>query len=219
MTPTHPAPDDPRRPGRPLRADARRNRERIVAAARAAFIASGGAVPLDDIAREAGVGIGTLYRHFPTREALVEAVYAAELDTVTDSAHRLLAELPPDEALRAWMERYARFAAAKHGTIDTLRAGWAAGRITAPTRERVTAEIRTILVAGAESGALRADVDPEDVTTLLLGTFQATATGDPGRRVEPLLALIVDALRPRSTPVTPGPRPPSASGGGLTPGR
>ena len=105
-----PAADRPEQPGgteRPLRAHARRNRENLVAAARAAFAAADDTVPLEGIARRAGVGIGTLYRHFPTREALVEAVYAAELDAVTDSAAALVEELPPEQALRAWMERYA----------------------------------------------------------------------------------------------------------------
>ncbi|MFC8451561.1 TetR/AcrR family transcriptional regulator [Kitasatospora sp. NPDC057223] len=184
---------------RPLRAHAQRNRETLIAVARAAFAAAGDTAPLEGIAREAGVGIGTLYRHFPTREALVEAAYAAELDDVTTNAATLLAELPPEEALRTWMERYARFAATKHGMIGTLRTGWAAGRITPPTRRRITAEIAVILTAGARSGTLRADVDPDDVTAMLLGVFlSADAHGTP-ERTGRLLDLVLDALRPRSS--------------------
>ncbi|WP_405009534.1 TetR/AcrR family transcriptional regulator [Kitasatospora sp. NBC_01539] len=182
---------------RPLRADARRNRDRLVAVARASFAAADDTVPLENIAREAGVGIGTLYRHFPTREALVEAVYAVELTEVTTSAPGLLAELPPEEALRAWMGRYARFAAAKHGMIDTLRTGWAAGRITPPTRERITTEIATILAAGAKTGSLRGDVDPADVTAMLLGVALSTAADGATGRTARLLDLVVDALQPR----------------------
>ncbi|MFD7923436.1 TetR/AcrR family transcriptional regulator [Streptomyces sp. NPDC059740] len=182
---------------RPLRKDALRNREKLVAAARAAF-ATAVTVPLEDIAREAGVGIGTLYRHFPTREALVETVYAAELDEVTSCSSALLGQLPPDEALRAWMDRYAQFSAAKHGMIDSLRAGWASGRITPPTRERITAEIGAYLAAGAEAGSLRSDVDPEDVTAILLGVFLSTASSGTPEQTGRLLDLVVDALRPKA---------------------
>ncbi|MBP0457633.1 TetR/AcrR family transcriptional regulator [Streptomyces montanisoli] len=184
--------------GRPLRKDARRNRENLLSAARAAFTAADDTVPLENIARDAGVGIGTLYRHFPTREALVEAVYAAELDDVTTSAAALLDEHPPEAALRAWTDRYAQFVANKRGMVDTLRAGWASGRIATPTtRERVTAAIGTILAAGAREGTLRADVDAEDVTTMLLGVFLSTGTGDDADRTKRLLDLVVDAVRPR----------------------
>ncbi|MFC9648789.1 TetR/AcrR family transcriptional regulator [Streptomyces sp. NPDC059892] len=182
---------------RPVRADARRNREKLLTVARAAFAAADDTVALESVAREAGVGIGTLYRHFPTREALVEAVYAAELDAVATSAPGLLDELPPEAALRAWMDRYAGFVATKRGMIDTLRTGWASGRIATPTtRERVTAAIGTILAEGARTGSLRADVDPEDVTTMLLGVFLSTAAGDTPERTGRLLDLVVDALRP-----------------------
>ena len=183
--------------GRPARADARRNREKLLAAARAAFAAADDTVVLEAIAREAGVGIGTLYRHFPTREALVEAVYAAELDDVATSAPALLAALPPDAALRAWMDRYAAFVATKRGMVDTLRAGWASGRMATPTtRERVTAAIALILADGARAGSLRADADPEDVTAMLLGVFLSTAASSTPEQTGRLFDLIVDALRP-----------------------
>jgi AcrR family transcriptional regulator len=183
--------------GRPARADARRNREKLLAAARAAFAAADDTVALEAIAREAGVGVGTLYRHFPTREALVEAVYAAELDDVATSAPALLAEFPPETALRAWMDRYAAFVATKRGMVDTLRAGWASGSIATPTtRERITAAIATILADGARAGSLRADVNPEDVTTMLLGVFLSTAASNTPDHTGRLLDLVVDALRP-----------------------
>ncbi|MEU6393484.1 TetR/AcrR family transcriptional regulator [Streptomyces sp. NPDC046939] len=178
------------------RADARRNREKLLAAARAAFAASDGAAPLDAIAREAGVGIGTLYRHFPTREALVEALYSAELDAVVDSAPALLAELPPEAALRAWVERYAAFCATKRGMSDTLRAGWAAGTIATPaTRERITAAIALILDAGVRAGTLRADVEAGEVTLMLLGIFLSTTAVNCPEKTARLQGLVVDALR------------------------
>ncbi|MEV0845470.1 TetR/AcrR family transcriptional regulator [Streptomyces sp. NPDC049954] len=181
--------------GRPARADARRNREKLLTAARTVFAAADGTVPLEAVAREAGVGIGTLYRHFPTREALVEAVYGAELDDVTGSAPALLAELPPEAALRAWMDRYAAFVATKRGMVDTLRAGMASGSIATPaTRERLTAALAAILAAGARTGSLRADVEPEDVTTMLLGVFLSTANAGTPERAGRLLDLLADAL-------------------------
>lgn len=198
-------------PDRPLRADARRNRDAVVAAARAAFAAAGDSVPLEGIARDAGVGIGTLYRHFPTREALVEAVYAAELDDVTASAPALLAELPPDAALRAWMDRYAEFSARKRGMIGTLRAGWSAGRVTPGTRDRVNAAIGAILGAGKRSGAFRDDVEADDVTSMLLGVFLATAASGPTGQTRRLLDLLVDAVRPRA-PRDAAPARPAAGG-------
>ncbi|MFB9683700.1 TetR/AcrR family transcriptional regulator [Amycolatopsis plumensis] len=188
-----PSPD----PARPARSDARRNRDKLVAVARAAFAT--GPVALEAVAREAGVGIGTLYRHFPTREALVEAVYAAELDDVTGSAPALLDALSPVEALRAWMDRYAAFVATKRGMGDAFRASVASGRIATPaTRQRITAAIGSILDAGAKAGTLRAGVDPEDVTLLLLGTFLSTVEETDPERTGRMLDLIVDALRVRT---------------------
>jgi len=183
---------------RPLRSDARRNRDKIVAVARTAFTVAYDTVPLEGIAREAGVGIGTLYRHFPTREALVEAVYAAELDDVTDSAPALLGEFPPDVALRAWLDRYAQFFMVKRGMINTLRAGWSAGRITPRTRERINAVVTMFLSAGARSGSLRADVQADDVTAMLLGIFLSTAPNDTPEQTGRLLDLLVDAVRSQS---------------------
>lgn len=184
------------RAARPLRADAQRNRDNLVAVARAAFAVADDTVPLEGIAREAGVGIGTLYRHFPTRESLVESVYSAELDDVVASAQALLGRSPPDVALRAWMTRYATFVATKRGMLDTLRAGWASGRLATPTtRERITGAIGAILRAGAVEGSLRSDVAPDDVTAMVLGVFLSTATSGTPEQTARLLDLVADALR------------------------
>jgi len=182
----------------PVRRDARRNRDRLIATAQAAFAAADGPVALETIARQAGVGIGTLYRHFPTREDLVDAVYAAELDDVAASVPALLDRHPADVALRAWMGRYADFVATKRGMMETLRAGFTSGRIAPPSRERVTAAVATILARGATAGVLRADVDPADVTALLIGVFFAIIDGAPREQTDRLLDLLVDALRPSS---------------------
>ncbi|MFI5566951.1 TetR/AcrR family transcriptional regulator [Streptomyces sp. NPDC051740] len=140
-------------------------------------------------------------RHFPSREALVEALYAAELDEAVSSAPALLAELEPSAALRAWMTGYAEFFRIKRGMSDTLRAGWASGGIATPaTRERITATIAETLRGGAEAGSLRSDVDPDDVTMMLLGVFLSTTAIDSPERVGPLLDLLVDAPRPAPGP-------------------
>jgi AcrR family transcriptional regulator len=189
---------DPVAADRPVRSDARRNREKLVTAARDAFTAADGTVALEAIARDAGVGIGTLYRHFPTREALVEAVYAAELDDVATSAPVLLGKLPPEAALRAWLDRYAAFFETKRGMGDVFRAGVASGRIATPvTRKRITGAIGTILAAGARAGTFRADADPEDVTMMVLGVFLSTVDDREPERIGRLLDLVVDALRPQ----------------------
>ncbi|WP_129840900.1 TetR/AcrR family transcriptional regulator [Streptomyces sp. RFCAC02] len=196
-TPSSPTPPDPGgATGRPVRRDARRNRDKLIATAQAAFATAEGPVSLEAVAREAGVGIGTLYRHFPTREDLVDAVYAAELDAVTAYAPDLIGRHPADIALRAWMGRYAAFVATKRGMMDTLRTAFASGRIAAPSRDRVTATITTMLEQGAATGTLRTDIDPEDVTTLLLGVFVAITDGASQERTDRLLDLLVDALRP-----------------------
>src|SRR5258708_5683395 len=105
----------------PLRADARRNRDRLLEAAVRAFSADGPDATLDAIAKEAGVGIGTLYRHFPTREALVEAAYRNELDRLCDPVPELLEAVPADEALRTWMDRFVDYMTTKRGMADALR--------------------------------------------------------------------------------------------------
>lgn len=182
---------------RPLRADARRNRDRLLAVAVAAF-ARDGDVTMDAIAKEAGVGPGTLYRHFPTREALIEAAYQNELAKLCGAAAELLAELPPDEALRAWMDRFVDYAATKHHMADALRAVVAAGgNPFAQSRARLTDALMSLLVAGAAAGTVRADVDPADVLVHLAGI--TLAAGEPEQRAQAgrLLDLLMDGLRSR----------------------
>jgi AcrR family transcriptional regulator len=184
---------------KPLRSDAQRNRDALLATARAAFTTDGDTVPLEKIAKDAGVGIGTLYRHFPTRESLVEAVYSAELDAVVGDVDVVLRDLPPDKALREWMNRYGRFMATKRGMLGTLRAGWASGNIATPTtRTRVNAAIGTILAAGAADGSLRSDVTADDVTAMLLGVFLSSAGSDGAEQADRLLDLLVDAVLPKA---------------------
>ncbi|WP_432973224.1 TetR/AcrR family transcriptional regulator [Dactylosporangium sp. CA-233914] len=183
-------------PARPLRADARRNRERLLEAALKAFSAEpAGEVSLERLARDAGVGIGTLYRHFPTREALIEEVYRAELARICDAAPRLLTEHPPAEALRTWMDGYIDYLAAKRGLAEALQAVIAAGGTPfAHSRDRLVGAVTQFLRAGAGAG-LRTDVDPLDVLTALSGI--SLSAGAPQQRTQAgrLLDLLVDGLR------------------------
>ena len=131
---------------RPLRADARRNRDRLLDAAVRAFSQDRADVTLDAIAKDAGVGIGTLYRHFPTREALVEAAYRSELARLCDAVAELLQAQPPDQALRAWMDRFVDYMTTKRGMADALRAVIASGgNPYAQSRDRLIAAITTLL--------------------------------------------------------------------------
>ncbi len=141
---------------RRLRVDAERNRARLLDAARAAFASGLAPVTLEQIAKDADVGIGTLYRHFPTREALVEALYRRELADLCASADDLLAVHTPERALRAWMDRFADYVAAKREMADTLRVVLASGAVAvSQAREQLTAAVTTILGAGVAAGTLR----------------------------------------------------------------
>jgi AcrR family transcriptional regulator len=176
----------------PTRADARRNRDRLVQVAAAAYAAGDGQVSLESIARDAGVGIGTLYRHFPSRESLVEAVYRVELAEVSDAAAALLERHSPAVALRRWMARYAEFVATKKGMADTLRAVFDSGAMqVSDTRENITNAVDALLTAGAADGSLRSDVRAEDVVSSLIGIVLASGSPEQTRR---MLDLLVDGI-------------------------
>lgn len=188
----------PRSGERPLRADAQRNRDRLLAAAVHAFSQGGPDTTLDSIARAAGVGIGTLYRHFPTREALVEAAYQAELARLCDAVPDLLGSLPPDLATRAWMDRFVDYLTTKRGMADALRAVIASGgNPFARSRDRLTAAIGTLLQAAVAAGLVRPDVSADDVLVALSGV--SLAATEPAQRDQAgrLLDLLMDGLRYR----------------------
>jgi AcrR family transcriptional regulator len=183
-----------RRPG--ARRDAQRNRQRIIDAATRA-LTSGAADPvkIETIAHEAGVGVGTLYRNFPSREALVEEVYRSELTRLCAMATHLVADHSPADAMREWMRRYQDFVATKHGMAEALRAVIASGAISSgQTRERLEVAITTILDAGRADGSLRADVQPADVSASMAGIMLTAA--DTGQATR-MLQLLVDGLLAR----------------------
>ncbi|CAN5138711.1 TetR family transcriptional regulator [soil metagenome] len=187
-----------------VRMDAERNRERILESATHAFTTGDGSAPvsLEAIARDAGVGIGTLYRHFPTRDALVQAVHATELAAVLAKADGLLAIHAPDQALRLWMDDYAAFVAGKRGMAESLRALTRSGAVSPiDTRSRVTATIQQLLDAGIRAGTLRHDVQAEDIAASLVGTFlsldRALPTAERDRQASRMLDLLFDGIRVR----------------------
>ncbi|WP_218671078.1 TetR/AcrR family transcriptional regulator [Microbispora sp. GKU 823] len=183
-----------RRPG--ARRDAQRNRQRIIDAATRALTAGGAdPVKIETIAQEAGVGVGTLYRNFPSREALVEEVYRSELARLCAMATRLVSEHSPADAMREWMRRYQDFVATKHGMAEALRAVIASGAISsAQTREHLNGAIAAILDAGRIDGSLRADVQPADVSASMAGIMLTAADSDQATR---MLQLLVDGLLAR----------------------
>jgi AcrR family transcriptional regulator len=186
-----------------LRADAQRNRERLLEVAARVFSQAGPDVTLEAIAKEAGVGIGTLYRHFPTREALVDAAYRNELDRLCDSVDDLLQELPPDKALRAWMDHFVDYMTTKRGMGDALRALIASGGDPfSQSRVRLAQAVATLLQAGMAANVLRSDIQPDDVLLSLSGVSLATA--DPAQREQAgrLLDLLMDGLVVSRRPAT-----------------
>lgn len=181
---------------RPLRADAQRNRERLLDIAVRAFSQEGPEVTLDAIAKEAGVGIGTLYRHFPTRESLIEAAYRNELARLCDAVPGLLEALPPDKAMRVWMDRFVDYMTTKRGMAEALRMVIASG--VDPynqSRDRLFGAIGALLDAGARAGTVRSDIAPPDVMTTLSGVSLAVVHPEQREQADRVLDLIMDGLR------------------------
>ncbi|MDQ3944136.1 MAG: TetR/AcrR family transcriptional regulator [Actinomycetota bacterium] len=183
-------------PARALRADARQNREKLLAAAAELFAASGVEVSLQVVADRAGVGIGTLYRHFPTRDALVEATYRNEVERLCDAAGELRRTRPPDVALAEWMDRFVTYVAAKRGMADALQSITASNSELYPrTRTQLLEAITSLLEHGTASGAIRADVEPEDVLRAMNAVWLVTDEHDWQERARRLLRLLMDGLR------------------------
>ncbi|MEW1653908.1 helix-turn-helix domain-containing protein [Streptomyces sp. NPDC093707] len=183
---------------RPLRADARRNREKILTAAVRVFAAEGLDAHLERIAKEAGVGSATLYRNFPTREALIEAVYRNEVAHLCDAAPALLAEKSPDEALRAWTRLFLDYVTAKYGMIDALRAIAATGgNPYGHSREMIQAALTTLMDACTAAGLIRTDISPTDIGAALEGIALTSAGPEQRPQAERLLDLTLDGLKTR----------------------
>jgi AcrR family transcriptional regulator len=178
------------------RADGLRNRERVLEAAKAVFSSAGADGSLEAVARHAGVGIGTLYRHFPTREALFEAVYRREVEQLVELAAQLQAEATPVDAMRRWMHANVEFVATKKGMSAALAvAAHSSSELAAYTLDRLTRALGDLLGRAVETGAIRADVTAEDLLRALVG--MCYTQDKPGWQVNVLrlVDVFVDGLR------------------------
>lgn len=181
--------------GAAMRADARRNHERIVATAREAFLAHGIAVPLDEIAKRARVGPGTLYRHFPNREVLTEAVYREEIEALCDQAEAFAKDLPPDEALREWLRAQVRFVVDRSGPATALKAAIDADSETFRYCEgKLRDAVSLVLEPAQAAGTIRADLEPSDVLRLGHGVGTGSKYADK-EGAERLLSIVLDGMR------------------------
>ena len=183
-------------PARRPRTDAQRNRERLVDAAKAAFADAGADVSLDEIARRAGVGIGTLYRHFPTRDAIVEAVYRREVEQLADAATRLLGAMPPGDALREWMRLFLDYVATKKVLASALGAiVRGCNDLYAFSTTQITGAMALLVERAIAAGDIRADADPDDLLRALVGfTFGNTSPGWQASALR-LIDILMDGLR------------------------
>jgi AcrR family transcriptional regulator len=177
-----------------MRADARRNYERLLNAAREVFSEDGAGASLDDIARRANVGPGTLYRHFPTREALLAAVYRGDVERLVGNAKELAAANPPLEALQAYLRAQLEFVKAKRGLGSALKAMLADDSATLDwCRAAIRAAIRDLLTAAQDAGEVRTDIDAPALLRLVHGIGIASESAPD--EVEQLLTIVVDGLR------------------------
>ena len=186
----------------PRRSDATINRERLIAQADALFRSGTEPITLEMIAKAAGVGIGTLYRHFPTRDALAAAVYRLELDDLAMQADALLQNGTAFAAMRQWIGRYIEFVAAKRAMHDALRVAIAPNSSASLVRPRVNAIVGKFLEAGARDGTLRRGLLPEDVTLGLVGMVLAAGAAVDHAQASRILELLMAGLR--SAPALPG---------------
>ena len=180
---------------RRVRADAQRNIDALLLAAKAAFATSGVDAPVREIAEKAGVGVGTVYRHFPQPSDLIAAVFRREIDACADAAPALAAEHRPGEALARWMQRYAVFVAAKRGLATALHSGDPAyDTLPAYFEKRLRPALGTLFEAAAAAGEIRADVEPDELLSTV-SSLCMRAHDDRSDRTRRMVALLVDGLR------------------------
>ena len=185
---------------RPVRADAQRNTDALLEAALAVFATSGVDAPVREIAVKAGVGVGTVYRHFPQRSDLIVAVFRHQVDGCADAAPVLAASHAPGEALALWMQRYADFIATKRGLATALHSGNPAFN-TLPTYfdQRLRPALRALLDAAARAGEVRTDIEPDDLLRAV-GSLCMSAHDDRTDYARRMVALLVDGLRSTASP-------------------
>jgi AcrR family transcriptional regulator len=185
--------------GRKPRSDARRNRDRILEVAKEAFARSGANTSLDDIARQAEVGAGTLYRHFPTRDALLEAVYRAEVEKLAAAERELSRKLPAVEALRAWMLLFVDYIAAKQiiaSALNTLIGR--PSKVYEGSRAQIQGAIETLVKRAIKSGDIRRDLEPFDLLRALIGVSNVATGPDWQESARRLVDILIKGSRPIS---------------------
>lgn len=179
------------------RADAQRNRDRLLKAAKAALARKGARLNLDDVARQAGLGVGTLYRHFPTRDALIEAVYRAEVEALAAAATQLSAAHPPLEALRAWMRLFVDHIATKNLIAPALNAMvGGSSQLFAASGAQVKAAIRALVGRAVASGDIRPDLDPFDLLRALVGVANVATSPDWEASAKRLVDILIAGSKP-----------------------
>lgn len=178
------------------RADAQRNRDSLLEAAKTAFAKTGPEASLDEIARRAGVGIGTLYRHFPTRDAVVEAVYRREVQQLAGAAPRLVETMAPVEALRAWMRLFIDYIAAKKVIAPALKSLVGVGSaLYADSSVRINQAMGLLVERARASGDIRPDADSADLLRALIGFAYVNSAPDWEASARRLIDLLIDGLR------------------------
>ena len=185
------------KPARKPRADAQRNRERILELAKEAFTRSGVNISLDEVAREAGVGAGTLYRHFPTRDALLEAVYRSEVEKLAAAEQRFAESMTPIEALRAWMLLFVDYIATKQiiaPALNTMVGG--PSKVFEASGQQIKGAIHGLVKRAIESGDIRADLDPFDLLRALIGVANVASAPDWPQSARRLVQILIAGSRP-----------------------
>jgi AcrR family transcriptional regulator len=186
----------PSQPARKPRTDALRNRERILEVAKGAFTRHGADASLDEIAKQAGVGPGTLYRHFPTRDALIEAVYRSEVEKLAAAERRFAAAMPPIDALRAWMLLLVDYIAAKHIIAPALNSVVGGpSRLYEGSRGRIQAAMQELVKRAKKSGDVRKDLDPSDLLRALIGVSHVGFGSDWQQSARRLVDILIAGSR------------------------
>jgi AcrR family transcriptional regulator len=183
--------------GRKPRTDAQRNRERILEVAKDAFTRSGANASLDDIAKEAGVGPGTLYRHFPTRDALIQAVYRTEVEKLAAAEREFTEAMLPIEALRAWMLLFVDYIATKQiiaPALNTLVGG--PSKLYEGSRSQIQGAIDALVRRAIKSGDIRQDLDPFDLLRALIGVSNVASTPEWQQSARRLVDILITGSRP-----------------------
>ena len=188
----------PRRP----RKDAQLNRERILEVAKTAFTRHGAGASLDEIAKQAGVGAGTLYRHFPTRDALIEAVYRSEVEKLAAAETRLAAAMPPIDALRAWMLLLVDYIAAKHIIAPALNSVVGGpSRLYESSRSLIQGAMESLVQRAKESGDIRRDTDASDLLRAMIGVSLVGSGPDWQQSAKRLVDILIAGSSPAKKPV------------------